>query len=69
VVASKQNYIIGAKDLKKGKVHVFQLPLLLFIFFLVIYFLAPQEETNLLRPSFAALIWVLKVVFSLRAAK
>jgi hypothetical protein len=34
-------------------------------FFLEIYFEAPHEKTYFLSPSFAALIWVLKVVFRL----
>jgi hypothetical protein len=52
-----------------GRVHVFPLPLLVFIFFLEIYFEALHEKTYLLSPSFAALIGVLKLVFSFGASK
>jgi hypothetical protein len=51
------------------RVHVFPLPLLVLNFFLEIYFEAPHEKNYLLSPSFAALIQVLKVVFSFGASK
>ena len=67
VIASKQNYIIGAKDLKYRKCPCFPTAPPCFYFFLEIYFEAPHEKTYFLSPSFAALIWVLKVVFSFGA--
>jgi hypothetical protein len=58
VIASKQNYIIGAKDSKYRKGPYYPTAPHCFNFFLEIYFEAPHEKTYLLSPSFAALVRV-----------
>jgi hypothetical protein len=45
VIASKQNYIIGAKYSKYRKGPCFPTPLPIFYFCLEIYFEAPREKT------------------------
>jgi hypothetical protein len=57
--------LLGQRIKNTGRVHVFPLLLLVFIFFLEIHFEAPHEKNYFLSPSFAALIQVLNVVFHL----
>jgi hypothetical protein len=69
VIASKQNYIIGAKDSTQRKGPCFPTAPPCIYFFLEIYFEVPHEKTCLLSPSVAALIRVLKVYFLFGASK